>query len=80
LFQKASIKYSVADSNTPIQVVIIPGNDQVKKMAETLQGHGLDVRAILYPTVPKGKERLRIVFHAFNSEDEVVKLMTLLSE
>ena len=78
-FRRGTIRYSVGQSNTPIQIVIIPGNDEVKKVAESLHAHGLDVRAILYPTVPKGKERLRIVFHAFNSEVEVEKLISVLS-
>ena len=79
LFKKKSLKYSVLNSNTPIQVVIIPGNDEVKKVAISLQENNLDVRAILYPTVPKGQERLRIVFHAFNTTEEVEKLIALLA-
>jgi 8-amino-7-oxononanoate synthase len=53
---------------------VIPGNDAVGKLADHLQAAGLDVRAIRYPTVPKGAERLRIVLHAHNTEEEV-KLM-----
>jgi 8-amino-7-oxononanoate synthase len=62
-------------SDTPIQIVIIPGNDRVKKVASALQAAGLDVRAILYPTVPAGKERLRIVLHAFNSMQELQQVI-----
>jgi 8-amino-7-oxononanoate synthase len=71
LFQEANIPYRKLPSATPIQVVIIPGNDRVKKMAACLQEAGLDVRAILYPTVPKGSERLRIVLHAFNTVEDL---------
>jgi len=46
----------------------------VKKMAHQLQNKGFDVRPILNPTVPKGKERIRICLHSFNSEKEVKKL------
>lgn len=70
-FQQAPGKYEKLVSATPIQIVIIPGNDQVKAVANALQAAGLDVRPILYPTVPAGKERLRIVLHAFNSMDEL---------
>lgn len=77
-FQSASIKFEKLLSTTAIQIVIIPGNAEVKKVADELQKHKLDVRAILYPTVPKGKERLRIVLHAFNSEVELNKLLFLL--
>ena len=78
-FKKGKLKYSTLKSDTPIQVVIIPGNEEVKKVAISLQENKLDVRAILYPTVPKGKERLRIVFHAFNTIDEMETLIGLLS-
>jgi 8-amino-7-oxononanoate synthase len=77
--KKGNVKCDVLKSNTPIQVVIISGNDEVKKVALSLQENNFDVRAILYPTVPKGKERLRIVFHAFNTEEETQRLITLLS-
>ncbi len=78
IFQKEPLKYAVVKSDTPIQVVIIPGNDAVKKVALLLQENNLDVRAILHPTVPKGQERLRIVFHAFNTKEEVERLIDLL--
>ena len=51
--------------------MVVPENDAVGKLTNHLQAAGLDVRAIRYPTVPKRGERLRIVLHAHNSEDEV---------
>ena len=78
-FQAATISYEKLVSSTPIQIVVIPGNEAVKKVADRLQQNGLDARAILYPTVPKGKERLRIVLHAFNTCEEVDKLVLLLA-
>lgn len=78
-FQSADIPYKTLPSTTPIQVVLVPGNSAAKKVAETLQLSGLDVRAILYPTVPKDKERLRIVLHAFNTQQEVGKLVSVLN-
>jgi len=75
LFQSSDIPYEKLVSRTPIQIVIVPGNDQIKHVAERLQQNNLDVRPILYPTVPKGKERLRIVLHAFNTESEVQLLI-----
>ena len=78
-FQAARISHEKLVSSTPIQIVVIPGNEAVKNVAERLQQNGLDARAILYPTVPKGKERLRIVLHAFNTSEEVDKLVLLLT-
>jgi len=79
-FQQTTGKYEKLVSFTPIQIVIVPGNDQVKAVAGALQAGGLDVRPILYPTVPAGSERLRIVLHAFNSMNELQQLLQVLKE
>ncbi len=64
--------------NTAIQTIIIPGNDKVQQTAEYMQQHGFDVRPIMSPTVPKGKERLRIIIHTFNTEEQIENLINLL--
>ena len=71
-------KFKILKSDTPIQVVIIPGNEAVKRVAVFLQKNRLDVRPILYPTVPKGGERLRFALHAYNSVEEVKQVFDLL--
>lgn len=73
-----SDRYQIIKSETPIQAVIIPGNSNVKSVADNLQSAGFDVRAILYPTVPKGSERLRIVLHSFNTSSQLERLISLL--
>ncbi len=78
-FKKNNFKYELINSETPIQGVIIPGNEAVKKTANVLQENNFDVRAILYPTVPLGRERLRIVLHSFNTMDELAKLIAILN-
>lgn len=78
LLQNTASKYFILKSDTPIQALIIPGNTEVKKIANNLQENNFDVRPILYPTVPKGKERLRIVLHEFNTADELDKMMALI--
>jgi 8-amino-7-oxononanoate synthase len=80
LFQSSDISFEKSFSQTPIQIVIIPGNDLIKEVSERLQQNNLDIRPILYPTVPKGKERLRIVLHAFNTEREVQLLINELNK
>jgi 8-amino-7-oxononanoate synthase len=65
-------------STTPIQAVIIPGNSRVREVAAVLQQNRLDVRPVLYPTVPAGKERLRIVLHSFNTQEELDFLLNCL--
>ncbi len=76
-FQKSKVKSQ--KSKTPIQIVIIPGNKEAREIAGKLQQYNLDVRAILYPTVPKGNERLRIALHSFNTAQEVETLLSILT-
>ena len=79
VFKNGNSKFNILPSDTPIQIVMIPCNEEVKKVAKNLQENNFDIRPILYPTVPKGGERLRIVMHAFNSLDEVKKLLQILN-
>ncbi|HSN08396.1 MAG TPA: pyridoxal phosphate-dependent aminotransferase family protein [Hanamia sp.] len=78
VFQEAKLLFKVLKSEMPIQVVIIPGNEEVKKIAKICREEKFDIRPILYPTVPKGQERLRIVLHSFNTIEEVHSLMNVL--
>lgn len=78
-FQQSTITFEKLMSQTPIQIVIIAGNGKVKEVAERLQNENLDVRPILYPTVPAGKERLRIVLHSFNTINEIELLIKILN-
>jgi 8-amino-7-oxononanoate synthase len=65
-------------SQSPIQCLLISGNDEVRRIATLGQEAGLDLRAILSPTVPAGQERIRICLHAFNTADELDRLQTVL--
>jgi 8-amino-7-oxononanoate synthase len=62
-------------SKSPIQCILIPGNNNVTEIAAYLINKSYDVKPIMSPTVPKGKERLRICIHAFNSPDEIKGLV-----
>ncbi len=72
---KLNLKSQIINSDSPIQCIIIPGNNEVKAMADKLQQSGFDVRPILSPTVPKGQERLRICLHSFNTKEEIDSLI-----
>lgn len=61
-------------SNSPIQTILYQNNSTARSAAAQLQKNGLDVRAILSPTVPKGKERLRICLHTFNDNTQLQTL------
>jgi 8-amino-7-oxononanoate synthase len=61
-------------SDSAIQCMVLKSNDKAKALALKLQNTGLDVRAILSPTVPAGSERIRICLHSFNTESEIMLL------
>jgi 8-amino-7-oxononanoate synthase len=65
-------------SKSSIQSAIIPGNENVKLIAQELQDKGFDIKAILSPTVPEGQERLRFCIHSYNSEEEISAVLELL--
>ena len=66
------------ESYSPIQCIVITGNEEVKRISKLLEKSGFDVRPILSPTVPKGKERLRICIHSFNTKEDLDELISSL--
>lgn len=68
------------ESVSAIHCCIIPGNEKVKAVSQNLAAAGFDVRPILSPTVPEGRERLRICLHSFNSKEEITALLDHLSK
>lgn len=51
-----------------------------REMAKRLNEHGFDIRPIVYPTVARGSERLRICLHSFNTKEEIDLLFKALKE
>ena len=73
-FRGECAKYGLPmlDSLTPIQAILCPGNDRVKRVSSLLlEQHAMSCLPIRAPTVPAGKERLRVVLHAYNTTEEV---------
>jgi 8-amino-7-oxononanoate synthase len=68
-------KLSGGRSKSPIQYIDCKGNTEALDLSESIQESGFDVRPILSPTVPGGKERLRICLHAFNDENQIRALL-----
>ncbi len=59
------------NSKSPIQSLIVRGNNEVRELCKKIQEKDIDVRPILSPTVPKGKERIRICLHSYNTKEEI---------
>jgi 8-amino-7-oxononanoate synthase len=62
-------------SFSSIQTILFNSNENARQASAKLQLAGFDVKAILSPTVPLGKERLRICLHTYNSDDEIRSLV-----
>ena len=62
------------ESPSPIQGIMVGDNFKTKALATYLFEKGFFVRPILSPTVPVGKERIRICVHSFNTKEQIDKL------
>ena len=62
-------------SESAIQTFNISGNLEVKKVAKMLQEKGFAVKAIVYPTVPKGEERIRITLSSLTKKEAILTLI-----
>ncbi|MDP1692352.1 MAG: 8-amino-7-oxononanoate synthase [Burkholderiaceae bacterium] len=66
--------WTLADSSTAIQPLIVGGNEAALALSAALELRGLWVPAIRPPTVPAGSARLRITLSAAHSANDVLKL------
>lgn len=74
------LKLKLIHNSSPIQCLLVPGNTTVKNVENELQLRGFDIKAILHPTVEKGKERIRICIHSFNTAEEIKSCVKSLEE
>jgi 8-amino-7-oxononanoate synthase len=68
-------------SSTPIQALMISGNKQCTTFCQKIL-YKSNQKILLYPiktpTVPAGLERVRIILHSHNSDDQVHELISLI--
>ncbi|KAJ5179418.1 Pyridoxal phosphate-dependent transferase major region subdomain 2 [Penicillium capsulatum] len=55
----------------PTSPIISLRTSQPRELASACQRDGYIVRAIMPPTIPEGKERVRVCLHAGNSEEQI---------
>lgn len=81
IFNKLASNLNIdTSSSSPIKFIQIGDNAKAKKLAKILQDNGYAIFPILSPTVKKGFEGLRIVLHAYNNEEELKELFSILQE
>jgi len=73
--EAATLGLRLLASDTPIQPVILGGEDAAMAASDSLRKRGLWVPAIRPPTVPKGSSRLRITFSAAHDDEDVERLL-----
>ncbi|TPE44414.1 aminotransferase class I/II-fold pyridoxal phosphate-dependent enzyme [Pontibacter mangrovi] len=71
---------SCTPEGSVILSVFLQQPQQLKALAVALQKDGFDVRPVLPPTVPQGTERLRVIVHAFNTEEEIEGLVQAIAK
>ena len=73
--RRPDLGWRLADSDTPVQPLIVGDNAAVMALAARLDAAGLRVPGIRPPTVPEGEARLRITLCASHTEADVDALL-----
>jgi len=81
LFKRAAQQrgFALMPSDTAIQPLLIPGNEQVLAASQALLAKGFLVSAIRSPTVANGSERLRITLSADHEASDIEQLIDALT-
>jgi 8-amino-7-oxononanoate synthase len=77
-FKSLQTSASWGESHTAIQTYFVNGNEAVRALASKVQAAGFAVKPIVYPTVPKGQERIRITLTAITARGDMQKLIQTL--
>lgn len=64
-----------SEINSPIQVLQFESKERVIEVANKLTSSGIYTKPVFSPTVPEGKERIRLCFHSFNTFSEIDLLL-----
>lgn len=70
-------KFQLIGGHSSIFALLTPSP---RKLSRELRNRGFLVRPIVFPTVPKGAERIRICLHALNTEEQLQNLIKYLLE
>ncbi len=65
-------------SDSAIHCIIISGNDAAQNMEDACAKNNVFVKSIKSPTVKETQERIRICLHAYNTKEEIDKLVIVL--
>jgi 8-amino-7-oxononanoate synthase len=74
------LPWQLMASETPIQPLLVGGNEAALALSEGLRARGIWVPAIRPPTVPQGTARLRMTLSAAHAADDVAQLIEALHD
>lgn len=63
--------YDIGGTETPITPVMIYDEKKTKEFSSKLYEEGIFASSIVYPTVPKGKARIRVMISALHSKEDL---------
>ncbi|MBP7809666.1 MAG: pyridoxal phosphate-dependent aminotransferase family protein [Bacteroidia bacterium] len=75
-----SLTKDFIESTSAIHCKLFPGNHNVDIIESKFEKENLFVKGIKSPTVKEGAERVRICLHAFNTKEEIKKLVDIIHE
>lgn len=67
-----------SDLNSPIQIIQTESLENTIELAEKIKSNGIFTKPIFSPTVPQGKECVRVCLHSYNTEVEINLLKGLI--
>ncbi|MCI2062717.1 MAG: glycine C-acetyltransferase [Eubacteriaceae bacterium] len=69
----STLGYDLGHTETPVVPVMVGDEALAKEMSEMLYNEGIFAQAIVYPTVAKGKARLRVMISAAHTKKDLDK-------
>jgi 8-amino-7-oxononanoate synthase len=75
---KAGLEEQFYSSNSPIKCLKVDGAAESLRISKEIRKAGYMVKAIRYPTVPKGTDRIRLCIHKHNTEDQIKGIIELI--
>jgi glycine C-acetyltransferase len=76
----ARLGFNTGSSETPITPILVGEADLAMRFSDRLFERGVFAQGIGYPTVAKGKARLRTIVTATHSDEDLDQALTILGE
>ncbi len=76
----ASTGFDIGHSETPITPIMVGDEALTIKFSKTLLERGVYVSGIVFPTVAKGKGRIRCMISALHTKEQIDKAVTIMTQ